>query len=304
MDIGFAVPVAGSWATATTIVDLSRRAEALGYASLWTFQRLLVPVGPDDAPVLPPQYRSVLDPLTVLAHVAAVTNTARLGVAVVNMPYEAPVVLAKSLTTIDHLSSGRLDVGLGIGWMQQEFDAAGADMARRGARAEDYLACLRTIWADEVVEYHGEFYEVPRSRIDPKPVQRPHPPLLLGGGAPAALRRIGRLADGWVSSSAADLSRIDEPIGIVQEAAHNAGRDAGALRFVVRGVVKVRADERGPLTGSLDDIAADIAALADKGVTEVFVDLNFDPEIGSPDADPVRSVEQAHEVLEALAPGA
>jgi probable F420-dependent oxidoreductase len=301
MQLGFAVPISGSWATPENCVHVARRAEALGYSSLWTFQRLLSPLDGDD-PVLAPQYRSVHDPLAVLAHLAAHTSRVRLGVAVVNMPYYAPIVLAKTLTTLDHLSAGRLDVGLGIGWLPQELEAVGLGTARRGARAEDFLRCLAAIWTDEVVDYDGEFYRVPRSRVDPKPVQRPYPPLLLGGGADLALRRAGRMAGGWISSSQADLSHIDQSIAVVREAAVEAGRDPTTLRFVCRGVVKVRRGERAPLVGSLDEIVADLADLATKGVTETFVDLNFDPEIGSPEADPDASMRRAEEVLEALAP--
>jgi probable F420-dependent oxidoreductase len=302
MQLGFAVPVSGSWATPDNCAEIALRAEALGYASLWTFQRLLCPVDGDDQPVLPPQYRSVHDPLTTLAYLAALTTTPRLGMAVLNMPFYPPIVLAKMLTTIDHLSGGRLDAGLGIGWADEEYAAAGASKERAGARAEDYLRCLRTIWTDDIVEYDSEFYRVPRSRVDPKPLQQPHPPVLLGGAAAPALRRAGRLTSGWISSSQADLSRIDESIAIVRDAARDAGRDPDELRFICRGVVKVRTGERKPLTGSLDEIRGDLDELATKGVTETFIDLNFDPEIGSPDADPEVSMRRAHEVLEALAP--
>ena len=301
MQLGFAVPISGSWASPANCLEIARRAEELGYTSLWTFQRLLSPLD-GDAPVLDPQYRQVHDPLAILGYLAGQTTTVRLGVAVVNMPYYAPIVLAKLLTTIDHLSGGRLVAGLGIGWLPQEFEAVGAPMGERGARAEDFVRCLRAIWTEDVVEYEGKFYRVPRARVDPKPVQQPHPPILFGGAAEVALRRAGRLADGWISSSRADLSRIDESIAIVRRAASDAGRDAGALRFVCRGVVKVRSGERAPLVGSFDEIRSDLADLATKGITETFIDLNFDPEIGSPDADPVVSMRRAHEVLEALAP--
>ena len=172
-------------------------------------------------------------------------------------------------------------MGLGIGWLPEELDAVGVSPARRGARADEYLRVLRAIWSEDVVEHEGDFYRVPRSRIDPKPVQRPHPPLLIGASAEPALRRAGRLADGWISSSRTDPSHIDQPIGIVRQAAKEAGRDPDDLRFVCRGVVKVGAP-RAPLAGSFDEIRGDLARLAEKGVTETFVDLNFDPEIGSP----------------------
>lgn len=301
MQLGFAVPVSGSWATPHNCAEIATRAEELGYTSLWAFQRLLSPLE-GDRERLAPQYRSVHEPLSVLAFLAGKTSRARLGVAVVNAPYSAPIVLAKALTTIDHLSGGRLDVGIGIGWLREEFEAAGAPYEARGARAEDFLRCLSAIWADEVVDYQGVFYRVPRSRIDPKPVQRPHPPVLLGGGARAALRRAGRLSSGWISSSQADLAHIDQSIEVVRSAARDAGRDAEGLRFVCRGVVRVRAAERAPLVGSLDQIRGDLVNLAAAGVTETFLDLNFDPEIGSPGADPVVSMRRAHEALEALAP--
>ncbi len=301
MLLGFGLPVSGSWATPANWVRIATRAEALGYSSLWTFQRLLSPLDAD-APTLAPQYRSVHDPLAVLAHVAGHTTRVRLGVAVVNMPYYAPIVLANLLTTLDHASEGRLDAGLGIGWLPPELEAAGTSTARRGARAEDFLRCLRAIWTDEIVDYRGEFYRVPRSRVDPKPLQQPHPPVLLGGGADAALERAGRAADGWISSSRADLARIDESIDKVRAGAVAAGRDPAPLRFVCRGVVRLRTGDRGPLTGSLDDVRSDLADLAAKGITETFVDLNFDPEIGSPEADPAASMARAEEILEALAP--
>jgi probable F420-dependent oxidoreductase len=299
--LGFAVPVSGSWASPANCVQIARTAESLGYTSLWTFQRLLSPLD-GDTPLLAPPYRRVHDPLAILAYLAGQTTTARLGVAVVNAPYYSPIVLAKLLTTIDHLSDGRLDAGVGIGWSPHEFEAVGVPLAQRGARAEDFISCLRAIWTDDVVEYEGTFYRVPRTRVEPKPVQEPHPPLLIGGVAEAALRRAGRVAAGWVSSSRADLSRIEQSIAVVRAAAVDAGRDAGELRFICRGVVKVRTGERAPLVGSFDEIRSDLADLEAKGITETFVDLNFDPEIGSPDADPAVSMRRAHEVLEALAP--
>lgn len=302
MLLGFALPVSGSWATPANCTEVATRAEELGYASLWTFQRLLSPLD-GDGPVLAPSYRSVLDPLAVLAYVAGRTTRARLGVAVVNAPYYAPVVLAKLLTTIDRLSDGRLDVGLGIGWLPQELEAVGVPAGRRGARTEDFIRCLRAIWTDDIVEYDGPSYRVPRSRVEPKPLQRPHPPILLGGTAELALQRAGRLAAGWISSSRADLTRIDESVAVVCGAAVAAGRDPDELRFVCRGVAKVRSDERAPLVGSLDDIRADLHDLAAKGITETFVDLNFDPDIGSTEADPEVSMRRARQVMEALAPG-
>lgn len=299
MKIGFGVPVSGSWATPANMLRIARRAEELGYDSLWTFQRLLYPVGHSMGPV----YRSVRDPIVTLAYLAGVTSRVRLGVAVVNMPFISPALLAKQLATLQDVSGGRLDAGLGLGWLPEEFVASGVPMESRGRRAVEYLQVLRRLWSEEIISHKGEFYEIPPSYQDPKP--SPAPPVLLGGTAEVALRRAGELADGWISSSRADLAGIDDQIYIVKEAARKAGRDPGALRFICRGVTKVREaglPDRGPLTGSLEEIRADVEALSATGVTELFHDLNFDPEIGSPDADPAVSMRRAEEALEALAP--
>lgn len=306
MKMGFAVPVSGAWATPENQLRVARRAEELGYDSLWTFQRLLFPAEPQH-PRWIDAYRSVQDPVVTLAYLAGHTSRIRLGVAVLNLPFFSPAVLAKQLATLDIVSGGRLDVGLGLGWSREEYAAAGATFGRRGRQSEEFVRCLRALWTEEVVDFHGEFYEVPASGMNPKPVQRPHPPVLLGASAEPALRRAGRLTDGWVSSSGADLSRIAEPIATVRHSALEAGRDPDALRFVCRGVVRVRSGGdpgRRPLTGSMQEIRADIEYLSEQGMTEVFLDLNYDPEIAGLDADPVESVRRAEETLEAFAPRA
>jgi probable F420-dependent oxidoreductase len=308
VELGFAVPVSGSWATPDNQVAIAQRAEELGYASLWAFQRLLFPADPHEAenPRWAPPYRSVQDPLVTLAFLAGHTTRARLGVAVLNMPWYSPLLLAKTVTTLDIVSGGRVDLGLGLGWSKLEYDAARAPFERRGARSDEFLSCLTAIWTDDPVDWHGEFHDVGPAIVSPRPVQQPHPPVLLGGSAPAALRRAGRLTQGWVSSSGQDLSSIADAIEVVRSAAREAGRDDSALRFVCRGVVRVRPAGRDGgrlLAGSMDKIRDDLETVAGQGVTELFVDLNFDKEIGSPDADPAVSMARAHEVLEALAPG-
>jgi len=284
--------------------SFAERAEALGYASLWSFQRLLVPEGSGMEPV----YRSVLDPMVALGFLAARTSRIRLGVAVVNLPFVSPAVLAKQATTVDVLSSGRLDLGLGIGWMPEEFAAAGASTARRGARTEEFLAVLRTLWTDEVSSFAGEFYTIPPGRQDPRPVQKPGPPVLLGGMSRPAVERAGRIADGWITSSRADLSKISDAVAVIREAASAAGRDPDAVRIICRGVVMAGEEATGPdggrrlLSGSFAQIREDAAWLGEQGVTELFYDLNWDPRIGSPSVTPEAAAERAGEILAGLAP--
>lgn len=305
MKIGFGVPVSGAWAGPRNAGHFAELAEDLGYDSLWTFQRLLAPADPE---ALAPVYRSVLDPLVTLSYVAALTSRIRLGVSLINFPFVTPVYLAKQAATLDVLSGGRLDLGLGAGWQQEEFVASGARQERRGARAEEFVAALRTLWDDEVSSHQGEFYTIPPSRLAPKPVQRPGPPVLLGGVAEAALRRAGRLASGWLSRSATDLSRIHEQIATVRAAAEEAGRDPDAVRIVVRGVIRPGEEDqddsgrRRRLSGSYDQIREDAAWLGEQGVTELFYDLNWDPLVGAPDAEPTSAIARAEEIIQALAP--
>lgn len=297
MKIGFGAAVSGAWATPDNLTRFAMSAEELGYSSLWTFHRLLIPAEQELLPV----YRSVLDPLVALSYVAARTSTIRLGVALINFPFVSPTYVAKQASTLDVLSGGRLDLGLGAGWQEAEFVATGASSAHRGARTVEYLRVLRTLWGDSVSSFDGEHYTVPPSRMDPDPVQKPGPPVLLGGVVPAALTRAGRIADGWLSRSATDLDSISEQIAVVCKGAEEAGKDPASVRVVCRGVV--RPGERvGRLSGSYAQIRADAEWLGEQGVTELFYDLNWDPLIGNPDVSVDSATDRAQELLEALAP--
>jgi probable F420-dependent oxidoreductase len=303
LQVGVGLPLAGAWSTPDNLRRVASRADELGYASLWTFQRLLHPVDEDWGPT----YQAVLDPITALSHAAALTSRIRLGLAVVNLPWYSPVVLSKSLTTLDLLSDGRLDVGLGLGWAPQEFAAVGISRSRRGARGAEYIACLKAIWTEPEVEFHGTFYDIPRVRVDPKPVQQPYPPLLLGGMADVALRRAGRIADGWISSSRTDLTTIGSSIDVVRSAAADVGRDPERLRFVVRGVVRLRpegVEDRKPLQGTADEIRGDLVELERQGATEVFLDLNYDPRMVSGEWDAAAALDHAELLLTEFAPSA
>jgi len=299
MLISAGCPVAGVWADPLSVTGFAMRSEELGYHGLWAFQRLLAGVDQGLAPV----YQSVLDPLLALTYAAARTTQIRLGVAVINLPYVSPTYLAKQVGTLDVLSGGRADLGLGTGWSEPEFVATGSDPSPRGRRTEEYLAVLRTLWNDEVSSFDGELYTVPPSSMAPRPVQAGGPPVLLGGTADAALRRAGRIAAGWVSSSRAGLSDIERGTQIVRRAAEEAGRDPDTIRIVVRGVVQAgRRDDAWPLSGNWEQIRAGAQLYAEAGVTELFYDLNWDPLIGSPTADPKVAGERAAEILTALAP--
>jgi probable F420-dependent oxidoreductase len=305
VDVGFALPTSGAWATPANVATVARAADEGGYRTLWTFQRVLVPTAFE----LPAVYRSVLDPLVTLGFAAAVTDRARLGLAVVNGPFYAPAVLAKQLAAIDVLSNGRLDAGIGLGWSADEYAAAGVPMERRGARFDEWLACLDALLTEDPVAFEGEFYTVPRSHVGPRPVQQPRPPVLLGGGAEPALRRAGTRADGWISSSRASLDDVRAGVVMVRDAAEAAGKRRSDVRCVVRGVTVVHdgpaeRGDRPPLQGTPAQICDDLRRFPDLGVNEVFLDLNFDSDaVGNPDADAGAAMDRAFAVLEACAPG-
>ena len=300
MLISCGCPVSGAWADPMSVSGFAMRAEELGYHGLWSFQRLLAGVDQGLAPV----YRSVLDPMLALTYAAARTTTIRLGVAVINLPYISPAYLAKQASTLDVLSGGRADLGLGTGWSEVEFAATNSDPHPRGRRTEEYLQVLRTLWNDEIASFDGEFYTLPPSRMAPAPVQPGGPPILLGGTAEVALRRAGRIAAGWVSASRTGIYALARGTQVVRRAAEEAGRDPDTVRIVVRGVVQAgRRDDAMPLSGTWEQIRAGAERYEQAGVTELFYDLNWDPLIGSPDADPREAGLRAEEILTALAPG-
>jgi probable F420-dependent oxidoreductase len=312
MQLGFALPFAGPWATPDNQVTIARRAEELGYSSLWVAQRLFYALEPrNDYPSAPGQpwpapFESVVDGVVTLAHVAGVTSRIRLGTATLVAPYMAPIVLAKQLAALDVLSGGRLVAGLSIGWSADEYEACGLPFTERGARFDEYLACLDALWGDDPVEFSGRFYSVPRSLFQPKPVQRPRPPVLLGGYAPAAVRLAAARADGYLGGNV-PLDRIVPLLAELREAVAAAGRDPAAFRVVCRGAVRLHdepltGDDRRPLWGSIDQLRADVDVYRSAGLDELFLDLNFDPAVGGPGTDPKATMSRALLLLDELAP--
>jgi len=309
MKLGFSLPIAGAWATPENQVRLARQAETLGYHSLWTLQRLLYALEPKTVyppvpgPRWPPFMERVSDPIVTLAYVAAHTSRIRLGVSVLVMPYFAPIVLAKQLATLDHVSGGRLDVGLGIGWAEDEYDAVGVPFRQRGRRGEEFIRCLKTIWTEEVVQFDGEFYRVPRSLVEPKPLQSPHPPILVGGYGSAAVGRAARLGDGFTGGNV-PLDQVAPLIAELRIAAEAAGRDPARLRVVCRGTYRVHDTPQGsgrrPLFGTLDEIREDISRYAEVGLTELFLEANIDA--GGAFGDEDGLLERTLTVMTALAP--
>jgi len=286
MKLGFALGNIGPIGTAENVAKIAQRAESLGYDSLWTVDRLLYPVKPRTPyPVtsdghLPEGYKHVLDPLDALTYAAALTKKVGLGTSVLDIPFYNPVTLARRLSTIDVLSNGRLRVGFGLGWSQDEMDASGADMKVRGARAEEFLQVLKAIWTTNPVEFRGKFFTLPSSYIQPKPVQKPHPPIYLAAFAPAALNRLARAADGW-NPVAIPVEGMKQMFAGIQQMAKAAGRDPASLKMVVRANLHITesslGSDRPVFSGSPDQVKEDIAAVRGIGAHELFFDPTFSP---------------------------
>jgi probable F420-dependent oxidoreductase len=220
---------------ASRVVDLTVRAEALGFTGLWTLDS---PAGNRTA------HTPLLDGLQVLSHVAAVTDRPRLGVAVIVMGRRQPALLARELATIDRLSGGRLVVGVGLGAPEGEAVAAlGFPTDRRVRRLTEGVAVMRALWASDAAAHDGELWRFTGARVEPKPVQRPGPPVWFGAGREPALRRAARLGDGWIGSGSSSVEDFASQAAIVRRALEEEGRDAAGFAIAKRVYVAVEDDE-------------------------------------------------------------
>ena len=284
MRIGFGLPNIGPLGSPESVARVTQRAEELKYDSLWTIERLLWPLEPQTPyPVtpdgkLPEGYKYSLDPLDTLTFAAANSKTVALGTSVLDIPYYNPVTLARRLSTIDVLSHGRLRVGLGLGWAQDEMDATGANMKERGARADEFLQVLKTIWTTDPSEFHGKFFKVPKSHIYPKPAQKPQPPIYMAAFAPPALKRAAIYADGW-NPVAVPIDGMIQMFGAMKQMAKEAGRNPSSLQMVVRANVhltdKPLGKDRALFAGTLQQIKEDVAACQRIGAHEIIFDVTF-----------------------------
>ncbi len=271
MPLGLALPQLGPLCDAPRIADFARSAQQLGYRSLWVGDRALTPVRPNDPypgaqQPYPPEQTRILDPIVILSIAAAGTTTMRLGTSTLNAPWYSPLLLGRALTSLDLASSGRLDVGVGFGWMRDEYEALNLTWADRGDRLEEILDVWAMLWTQTQGHYRGAHFTVPESVFGLRPAQPGGPPVLLAGFTPRALERVGRRGAGWLAVGGLPGPLSTRLWDVARAAAESAGRDPQTLRRVVR---------LNPRAGSSDgDLAAAVeAARAD--ATEVFVDLTF-----------------------------
>ena len=284
--LGVHLPVAGPGASPEVIAQVAEEAERIGLDSVWSWERLMRPtvpiaMGGPDGPVMdaPEDFGTVYDPVETLTYVAALTSRITLGTSVLDALFQSPVILARRLATLDRFSGGRLIAGVGQGWMEQEFQAAGVSMKRRGAGFEEHLLAMRAVWGPDPVHFEGSFYRVPEADIGPKPVRPGGPRLVVGAASPSALDRAGRLGVG-LTMVIFDWDTIRGSIDTFRAAAGAAGIDPDTLPVMLQVNGNVTAeprDERGPLIGSPEQVAADIAKAAKLGVEHIYWNTDGDP---------------------------
>ena len=290
MRYGFYLPTRGPTASPEALETLVTRGEALGFSSVVIADHVVFPVAitsryPYTVSGAFPGQGDALEQLPLMAFVAAKSRTLRLISSVMILPYRNPVVTAKMLATIDVLSRGRVTVGVGVGWLREEFEALGAPpFERRGAVSDEYLRIFKTLWTQDPASYRGEFYRFGSIRCLPHPVQKPHPPIWVGGHSKAALRRVARLGDGWhpVGANPAVPLRPPELRGLLDELfrlTEAEGRDPSTLTISYKAPVYDPAPgaasgvERRPFSGGQQAITDDVATFAGLGVSELIFDF-------------------------------
>ncbi len=281
MKFGVFLPISGRAAGPATLMEAARQAEALGYDSVWAADRIVIPweikstypYSKEQSFIVPPD-RPFFEPLTCLAFLAGCTEKVKLGMSVLVLPYRHPLYWAKIATTIDQLSRGRFVLGVGVGWMHEEFDALGAPFKERGQISDEQLMLLHRLWEDERVSFNGRYYRFEDIAFYPKPLQKPRIPIWVGGEGTHAQRRAGTYGDAWfpyfVRITPKELAnRFDN----VRRRAGEAGRKPDDIKFAcclpIELTPKPVAQEPDSLKGSSEQVAEALKKFQDVGVVHI-----------------------------------
>ena len=295
MKYGFSIPNHGPIAEPDSMVAIARRGEGLGYDSLLFGDHIVVPRGiasrypyTEDGEYPGSDTGEAIEQVTSLAFLAAHTRRLRLVTSVIIVPYRNPLLAAKALATVDVLSKGRLVVGIGVGWMREEFETLGVPpFEERGAVTDEYVRAFKELWTSDNPTFQGKYCRFSNIIFLPKPVQKPHPPIWVGGESPRAIRRAAESSDGWYPLDSNPDSPMGEPEQLadslkrLRSYARKAGRDPNEIEIIYRtndyeleGDGKVRTSSgagRRVFTGSPDDIASDIRKYQEMGVSHLVV---------------------------------
>ena len=261
-------------ASPEAIIEVAQAAEDLGYDSVWVMDHVVVPDVPETH-----QFTSlVYDPFLTLSYVAARTDRVQIGTSVLIVPYRDPLLQAKQLSTLDALSHGRLTVGMGVGWLQPEFEALGVSFDQRGALMDEYIEVMQTLWmADGPASFHGKTISFDNVMCEPKPVQKPHPPLWIGGSSEAALRRTVGVGDVWHPSSRS-AQEISETVNKLRQRIES--KERSPIDTIMRAVLHFVPDddnttERRSLIGTTKEVRSAIREYQTAGVNGFVLDTFY-----------------------------
>ena len=289
MRYGFYLPTRGATATPEALEALVTRGEALGFDSVVIADHIVFPVSiaskyPYTVDGSFPGHGDALEQLALMAFVAGKTQELRLITSVMIVPHRNPVVTAKMLATIDVLSRGRVTVGVGVGWLREEFEALGAPaFDQRGAVSDEYIRIFKTLWTTTPASFDGRFYSFKAIKFEPQPVQRPHPPIWIGGHSHAALRRVARLGDGWHpvgANPAIPLGPKDFAASLdeLRRLCDGEGRDFDTLTISLKAPLydegkTLAGVARRPFAGTREQVLDDIGTYGRLGVSELIFDF-------------------------------
>lgn len=237
MNVGISVPLP---AYLVDVGAMARRAEELGFESFWCAEHPFIPVhtssrfpGSEDG-VIPEAYSHFVDPFVALARASGATSRIKLGTGIVLVPERHPLLLAKEVSTLDLFSAGRFLFGIGAGWLREETQLMGGDFDHRWSQTRESILAMKELWTRPEAEFHGKYYDFPPVRSYPKPAQKPHPPVLLGGGAKNVLQRVVAWGDGWLPNRVTP-DQLRESRATLDRLAKEAGRDPSAISISVHG---------------------------------------------------------------------
>ncbi len=237
MDVGVSMAISSK---SMDVAVLAQRAEALGFESFWLPEHPVIPVtttskygGTPDGSI-PPMMMDMADPFISLARASAVTEKIMLGTSICLVPEHNPIAQAKQIATLDRLSNGRFIFGIGAGWLREETEIMGGDFDHRWGQTREAILAMKELWTKEESEFHGRFYDFPPVKSFPKPVQKPHPPVFLGGDAPNVFKRVVAWGDGWMPVRA-DVEKVKQGRATMDELAEAAGRDPRSIQLSVYG---------------------------------------------------------------------
>lgn len=283
MDFGCHVPMFGPMATRHNVITFAKRMEALGYDSLWVSDHVIVPYTIrsrypySETGQFPfPAGQNFLEPLTTLSLVAGVTERVKLGTSILVLPHRHPVLAAMILATLDHLSNGRVVLGAGVGWMEEEITLFGVPYARRGAWSDEAIRIMRACWSQAHASYKGQFFQFDDIACFPQPVRKTIP-IWIGGHTPRAFRRVVELGDGWHAAFPAP-GKLEEGIKLLREECQRAGRRFEDFAVSVRSGLSFRKEksaQRRPLIGTPEEILDDLRRYHGLGITTVLLETRY-----------------------------